>query len=250
MQPNPKAVELVDRINAFAESKERDELTHRALEREIDSMKKADSAIAFAMGGMLSAAIFDEPEARKQFEAARRLRPDDSWIELNYSKALYNLGCARDARETARAIFDRNPDDLEVLDELIYLTLSSARVLEANELIARRKQLKPQEEHPSAEIIVELGSFYRRYNLQADDVEALLELTLNTLHDAGYHHVADKFRVAQDGDSEWFSWSLEVAEPIGTVVDLNALLAESMATIKVSPELSTSFNIMYVPASA
>lgn len=250
MQPNSKTFELVDKINAFANSKERDEFTRRALDREIESMKNVDPAIAFAMGGMLAAAIYDESAAKKQFEAARRLRPDDSLIELNYSKALSNLGLARDARETARTIFGRNSGDLHVLDELISLTLLSGRVLEASELIILREQLKPQEEHPNGEIVVELDSFCRRHNLQDDEVEPLLELTLNVLHDAGFYHVSDEFRVAQDGESEWFSWSIEVAKSLETVVELNAKLAETMATVKVSPELSTSLNIMFVPASA
>ena len=63
MQPKPKAVQLVDRIIAFADSKERDEITRRALAREIQSLKDADPAAAFAMGGMLAAAIYDESEA-------------------------------------------------------------------------------------------------------------------------------------------------------------------------------------------
>ena len=79
-------------------------------------------------------------------------------------------------------------------------------MLEANELVVRRKQLKPKEAHPFTELIVELSSFFHRHNLRDDEVESLLELTLNVLHNAGYYHEAGNYRVAQDGDSEWISY--------------------------------------------
>lgn len=249
MQPNLKASELVDRINAFAESRERDEVTRRALRREIETLKKADPAIAFAMVGMVAAAEHREAEARQQFENARRLRPHDSWIELNYSKALHNLGYNRDARLAVRAIYDTDPSDLSVLDELIHRTVVSARPLEAAELVERRNGLKPKEDHPYAESAQELAIFCRAHELSDDETEDLLEFTLGLLHEAGYYHDWEVFSVRSDGESEWMSGMLEVGEPVETIVELNKRLAESLATRDVSPEVSTLVNFMFVPSS-
>ncbi|MCZ6842058.1 MAG: hypothetical protein O7G32_04415, partial [SAR324 cluster bacterium] len=115
MQPQTKASELIKRINAFEKSRERDVFTRTAIFRDIETLQKADPAIATACRGLMAAIAQDEQECRKQFEIARRLLPHDWWIESSNAKALHNLGYISEARAIARAIYDANSSDLDVL---------------------------------------------------------------------------------------------------------------------------------------
>ncbi len=249
MQPETKTSELGDRIDAFAKSKERDEFTRTAINRDIETLQKADSASASAFRGMMAALDRDEQATRRHFENARRLRPHDRWIEFHYSKALHYLGYFRESREMVRAICESDRSNLAMLDELIRQTIVSGRAIEAAELMARRNLLKPDDQHTYQDSIQSFSAFYQRHDVQDNDVEDLLEVTLNLLHDAGYYHDLADYGVRRDGESEWFSGRLEVAGPVETIVELNVKLADTQAASEFSPDLMTLVNFLFVPAS-
>ena len=249
MQPKTKASELVDRIDAFAKSKEKDEFTRTAIIREIDSLQNVDPAYASACRGIMATIARDEPEIRKHFQNAQRLHPHDWWIAFHYSRALHYLGYLRESRKMVHAIYESDRSDLFVLDELIRQSIDSGRALEASELMARRDLLKSDNQHTDEHSIQSFSAFYRRHNVHDDDVEELLEATLNVLSRAGYYHDIANYGVRCDGESEWFSGRLEVAAPVETIVDLNMQLADAQASSDFPPDLMTLVNIMFVPAS-
>ena len=249
MQPKTKVSELVDRINSYTKSKERDEFSRTAILRDIEALQNADPATASAFRGLMAALERDEQATKKHFEIARRLRPGDPRIEFNYSQALHNLRYFAEARKFAKKAHEVDPGDLVLLDNLIDHTMFSYRALEAAQLIERRRRLSSKSEHPDVGRIEIFSEFYRKHKLRDDDVETVLTLSLDLLREAGLFADKEESGLRHDGESEWISGRLEVAAPVETIVELNMQLADMQAASEFSPDLMTLVNFMFVPAS-
>ncbi len=246
--PEEKHQEIVERLNAFANSGERGEFALRALERDIKTLHKADPVRGFTLRGMLASNLGDEPGTRENFQSARRLEPKNWWIEFNFGRALFNLGYPKEAREQAERVYQADPSNILSLDEWIVQVIFSGRALEASNKLKERTRLSPERNHRDSALIEELAEFFKFHELRDDDVEDVFVLTLNVLREQGGHRIATTFSVSQDEESEWVSGEVSLAESVNTVVDLNEKLAEAWAESEVAAKVGDLVNFMFVPA--
>lgn len=224
-----------------------DDLTRKGILRDIEKLKKTDAPRAFALRGVMEAGVTNENEARRNFESAMHLDPQDAWIKLDFSTALFRLGFFDEARKLALTVYEKTQEDLAVLDHLIDCTVAAARGLEAEKLLERRKGLKPKNDHRFSGWIQIMATFFARNALQDDEISELLVLTLKVPHDAGFYNGPGVFGVQRDEDSEWLSGDFGLELPVEKILEINVRLADVLAVSEIPPTLLEKVNFMFFP---
>jgi hypothetical protein len=119
--PDVDTGDLVDRLNVLVEQEHIDQVELARLRHAANRLTKKQSSApyGYVFLGMVASLNDDEAESRRNFEIACRLRPNDWFVDHNYSITLLHLGSAREAYEITEKIQQREPTDLMVLRDAI-----------------------------------------------------------------------------------------------------------------------------------
>ena len=133
-QPLPKTQELGNNINYFLDNYLRPtDLDIRRLKKEAENLIKIDAADAYNYLGLIAVLENNRKAVISNYEKAIKL-PDDFTIHSNYSTALSHCGLNDLALEEARKVFGKFPNNKNILSDLFYCLINSARFDEAHKL--------------------------------------------------------------------------------------------------------------------
>ena len=120
-----------------------------------------DAANAHTVLGRVAALQWDVDGLRRHYRSALSLS-DSAVNRWDYSTALFLVGETEQSYEMARDAWQRAPDDLSLLDNLIVSAVHAARFSEAQEFCDRGRKLAPKRDLPLASEIGELAKAVRQ----------------------------------------------------------------------------------------
>ena len=151
----PEASELADRVARMGEEPVIDEFALRQIAEDARRLMSVDAASAHAVLGQVAALRWDVAELKQHYRSAISLG-DPVMSRWRYSTALFLVGETEESYEAVCDAWQRAPDNLDLLDELIATAVRCARFQEAQELCDHRRKLAPKGDLPLAPVIQEL----------------------------------------------------------------------------------------------
>lgn len=152
-----EASKLADRVARMGNEAVIDEFALDQIAADAQKLMSTDAAGAHAALGRVAALRWDVAELRRHYRSAISVG-DPVLSRWRYSMALFLVGETEESFEVVRDAWQRAPDNLGLLDELIATAVHSARFQEARELCDRRRKLAPNRDVPLAAVIQELAA--------------------------------------------------------------------------------------------
>lgn len=153
----PEASELADRVARIGKEPVIDEFALGQVAMDARKLMSTDAASAHAVLGRVAALRWDVDELRWRYRSAISLG-DPVLGRWRYSTALFLVGETEESFEVVRDAWQRAPDNLDLLDELIATAVHSARFQEAREFCDHRRKLAPNRDVPLAAVVQELAA--------------------------------------------------------------------------------------------
>lgn len=153
----PEASELADRVARMGKEPVIDEFALRQIAVDARKLMSTDAASAHAVLGQVAALRWDDAELRRHYRSAISMG-DPVLSRWRYSTALLLVGETEESFEVVRDAWQRAPDNLDLLDQLIATAVHSARFEEAREFCGRRRKLAPSRDVPLAAVVQELAA--------------------------------------------------------------------------------------------
>lgn len=172
--PLPKASELADRVAQIGQEAVIDEFALRRIAADARKLMPADAANAHAVLGRVAALQWDVEGLRRHYRSAISLG-DPALSRWDYSTSLFLVGEVKESYEIAHDAWQKAPDNLSLLDDLIASALHVARFGEAQALGDRRRKLAPNRDLPLAGVITELAKAVRRGEFSEDGARQALQ---------------------------------------------------------------------------
>lgn len=147
--------DLVDRVDRMGKEAVIDEFGLQQIAADACKLMPTDAASAHAVLGRVAALRWDVAELRRHYRSAISLG-DPVLGRWRYSMALFLVGETEESFEVVRDAWQRAPDNLDLLDELIATAVHSARFQEAQELCDHRRKLASKGDLPLAPVTQEL----------------------------------------------------------------------------------------------
>ena len=171
--PLPKVSELADQVAQIGQNAVVDEFALRRISADARKLMSADAANAHAVLGRLAALQWNVDGLKRHYRSAISLG-DPVLSRWDYSTALFLVGEVGESYEVARDAWQRAPDNLPLLDNLITSALHVARFGEAREFCDRRRKLAPKGEPLLAGAISELVKAVRQGEFSEEGAQRAL----------------------------------------------------------------------------
>lgn len=202
---------------------------HR-LVRVVKEHRRKEPMRAFYLLGLLATLQEDDQTMRSCFKNALIHSGNDFDVRHGFGSCLARLGFFSEARIQYETLFQENPDDLDVLAELIVATLASGRIQEGVKWIHCWSSLNPDRPFEEAETIAKSGALLEKFGVSDDQVERLQCLALKILEKERKEVKTINYRGMPEEDPQWIDASLVLDEPDDVVEDLNSKLASALST--------------------
>jgi Tfp pilus assembly protein PilF len=226
-QPAPKTEELGNNINYFFDNYLRPTpLEIRRLKKEAENLIKIDAAVAYNYLGLIAVLENNKEAVISNYEKAIKLMPNDCTIHSNYSISLLRCGLNYLALEEARKVFSKFQNNKDVLSDLFYYLINSARFDEAHKLLSEIKDNKGIELVNNAEKIFEAA------NLADDEAQQLQILAFSLIEKHQLYFYITDIRVIEN----CVEYTIYVDKAIEDIFELNwefaNLLAENVGDMR------------------
>lgn len=219
-QPAPKTQELKNNINYFFNNYLRPiPLEIRRLKKEAENLIKIDAAAAYNYLGLIAVLENNRKAVISNYEKAIKLMPNDFAIHSNYSTALLRSGLTDLALEEARKVFCNFTNNKDVILNLFYRLIDSARFDEAYKLSSKIESDK------GIELVNNAAKIFEEANLTDDDAQHLQNLAYSVITKNNLYYFKSGYEVI-DG---CVSITLYVDLPIEEIFDINWKLAGILA---------------------
>ncbi len=159
--PMPKTSDLADRVAQMGQDAVIDEFALRRIAADARKLMSTDAAGAHTVLGRVAALRWDVAELKRRYQSAISLG-DPVLSRCDYSAALFLVGEAEQSYEIAHEAWQRAPNSLPVLDELITSAIHVAHFEEAKALCDHRRKLAPKQDLPIAGVVSELANAVHR----------------------------------------------------------------------------------------
>lgn len=224
-----KAVELIDRINAFiSEGKTPDDLTLYSLKRDANSLLSYDAASAHMILGMLAATVGNKAELEKHHEISLRLGVSPYIGNLNFMTSLQNAGYYSAALEYARKAF-RAEADPEIIRSLVKLNTFCLRFEEAIKYMEQLVKLNKQmEDHSLVSILKSISPLLSKNALRDDDLAKISEIAQDLIYKENILSLGISASLCSEGGAEWVAVEHFVACSPQKAAEINFQLAEKL----------------------
>ncbi|MBF0262810.1 MAG: hypothetical protein HQL97_13360 [Magnetococcales bacterium] len=197
----------------------------KRLERVIGEHRRHEPVRAFYLLG-LTATLLEEGEVmRAHFKNALWHSGNDLDVRHGYGACLARLGHFAEAREQYRILHEANPDDLDILAELIVTTLASGRIQDGVRRMSDWSRLNPSRPIEEAESIAKSGALLERFGISDDDVERLQRLAMKILERERKEIKTINYTGIPSDDPCWIRADLVLDDSDDAVEALNQQLA-------------------------
>ena len=159
--PLPKTSELADRAAQIGQDAVINEVALQRIAADARRLMSTDAANAHAVLGRVAALQWEVDGLRQHYRSAISLG-DPVLSRWDYSTSLFLVGETEESYEVARDAWQRAPDSLPLLDDLIASAVSAARFGEAQNFCGRRRKLAPKQDLPLASVVGELAKAVRQ----------------------------------------------------------------------------------------
>ncbi|MBF0107670.1 MAG: hypothetical protein HQL76_00650 [Magnetococcales bacterium] len=201
----------------------------KRLERIVKEYRRKEPTRAFYLLGLL-ATLMDDPERmRASFRNALAHSGNDFDVRHGFGSCLARLGFFSEARNQYELLYQDNPEDLDVLAELIVSSLAAGRIQEGVKWIQCWSELNPDRPFEEAETIARSGALLQKFGISDDQVERLQGLALRILEKERKEVKTINYRGMPEENPQWIDASLVLDEPEDVVDALNSKLASALS---------------------
>ncbi|HIJ85265.1 MAG TPA: hypothetical protein HPQ00_13820 [Magnetococcales bacterium] len=185
---------------------------------------------AYYLLGLLATLQEDVESMRSSFKNALVHSGNDFDVRHGYGSCLARLGFFSEARNQYEILYRENPEDLDVLAELIVSALAAGRIQEGVKWIHCWSDLNPDRPFEEAETIAKSGALLEKFGISDDQVERLQGLALKILEKERKEVKTINYRGMPEENPQWIDASLVLDEPKEVVDDLNVKLASALSS--------------------
>ncbi|MBF0273196.1 MAG: hypothetical protein HQL98_14190 [Magnetococcales bacterium] len=216
---------------------ERFEFELKRLERIIGEHRRQEPIRAFYLLGLIATLQEKSDVMRGHFKNALWHSGNDPDVRHGYGACLARLGLFFEAREQYRLLYEDNPDDLDLLAELIVTTLATGRIQEGVRWMGEWSRINPTRPIEEADSIAKSGALLERFGVSDDDLERLQRLALGILERERKDVKTINFTGIPPDDPCWIQADVVVDDTEEGVELLNHKLAD-VCKISAPPRLA------------
>ena len=240
--PLPKASELADRVAQISQDAVIDEIALRRIAAEASKLMSTDASNAHAVRGRVAALQWDVAGLRRHYRSAISLG-DPVLSRWDYSTSLFLVGETEESYEMAQDAWQRAPDNVPLLDDVIASAVHAARFTEAQEFCGRRRKLAPKQDLPLASVVGELAKATREGEFSEEGAREALRAADSVRADARVRPNGVMIVPSQDEPGSFlFEYRLITSPPAAG--DLNEALALRWAE---SPNAMADPGLKFLP---
>ncbi|MBF0133852.1 MAG: hypothetical protein HQL75_14865 [Magnetococcales bacterium] len=210
--------------------KERFQFELRRLEQIVQQYRRKEPTRAFYLLGLLATLREDDAGMRSCFRNALTHSGNDFDVRHGYGSCLARLGFFSEARVQYEILYQEDPEDLDVLAELIVSALAAGRIQEGVKWIHCWSEMNPDRPFEEAETIAKSGALLEKFGVSDDQVERLQALALKILEKERMEVKTINYRGMPEENPQWIDASLVLDEPEDVVEKLNSKLASVLST--------------------
>ncbi|MEO5346607.1 MAG: hypothetical protein H7834_09550 [Magnetococcus sp. YQC-9] len=197
----------------------------KRLEKVIGEFRRHEPVRAFYLLGLTATLLEEGEKMRAHFKNALWHSHNDPDVRHGYAACLARLGAIAEARDQYRILHKEEPEDLDVLAELIVTTLASGRIQEGVRQMSTWSRLNPSRPLEEAASIARNGALLERFGISDDDVERLQQLALRILEKERKEIKTINYTGVPEEDPSWIRADLVVEDSAEAVAALNLKLA-------------------------
>ena len=219
-QPAPKTQELENNINYFFDNYLR--LTNfdiLRLKKKAKYLIKIDAATAYDYLGRIAGLENNRKDVISNYEKAISLPSNNCINRLNYSIALMRCGLNDLALEEARKVFNKFPNDKDVLSNLFYRLIDSTRFNEAHTLLSEI------EDNEKIELVNHASKIFEEVHLKDEDAQYLQKLAYSVIEKNNIYYFNSTASIIDN----CVCFTLYVDLPVEEIFDINWDLAGILA---------------------
>jgi tetratricopeptide (TPR) repeat protein len=220
VQPAPKTQELENNIDYFFNNCLRPTpLEILRLKKEAENLINIDAATAYSYLGFIAVLENNRKAVISNYEKAMKLTPNDCAIHSNYSIALLRCGLTDLALEEERKVFSKFPNNKDILLDLFYDFINSARFDEAHKLSSEI------EDNEGIELVNNATKIFKEVDLTDDEAQHLQKLAYSLIKKNNIYHFSSIISIIDN----CVSFTIYVDLPIEEIFDINWELAGVLA---------------------
>ncbi|MBF0145638.1 MAG: hypothetical protein HQL84_06725 [Magnetococcales bacterium] len=202
----------------------------KRLVRVVKEYRRREPTRAFYLLGLLATLLEDPQTMRASFKNALVHSGNDFDVRHGFGSCLARLGFFSESRNQYEILYHENPEDLDVLAELIVSSLAAGRIQEGVKWIQCWSELNPDRPFEEAETIAKSGALLEKFGISDDQVERLQGLALKILEKERKEVKTINYRGMPEENPQWIDASLVLDEPADVVEELNSKLASALSS--------------------
>ena len=200
----------------------------RRLGRCVRAFCRTKPVRSYYLLGLVATLQEDVAAMRAHFTNALLHSRHDPDVRRGYGACLLRFRYFSEAREQYKMIFAEEPENLDILAELIMTSLATGRIQEGVYWIRRWSELNPERPLEEADAIAKNGLLLEKFGVSDDHVERLQRLALTILERECRNIKTINYRGVPSDDPEWIMADFVVDESAEVVEDLNGKLSSAM----------------------
>ncbi len=229
-QPQTKATELIDRLNALKKNGVANDIALADIKRKAKELIDTDAYYAYIVLGMAACIEGNLEQTIANHRNALRLR-DTAHANAQFSTSLNNLYQHDMALPYAEKAYRLAPDDLHILRLYIATAYYGFRFLTAKRLLADWNRRSPDEPYPNEAIIESAARFFMENGLDDDGAASIGKAFSEVVSQRKIVIETSRTAFLSDDGNAWLDRRYHIQGTVNDAVDLNIELAERVAKI-------------------
>lgn len=216
---------LIDEINTLFRGRVVTDIATRRIRREAERLKAADARGAYMVLGMLDCLAWSENGMRENHERVLRLASSDFYVYLNYVTSLDRMNFVSEAYTRQQAVYNRWPNEPDVVDACIWTALRAGRISAAHGFLAQWRKLYPDKPQVHEGFISAAKEILNAHGIDDNQGERMQEAVSSVLR-ATRVFVVERNYYAVSEDGGVVNYELVLDLPLDSVINLNMKVAD------------------------
>ena len=247
-QKQSVANELINEINRLGRERSPNEMGVARVQKSAERLLESLPSQGHSILGMVAALRMDPVEARRHHEMAVNLAGANRKHEISqFAVSLSKLGLNQEAMQKSAQAVELEPENLTYLRQLVTHALFAGRFRVAGRWLDVWRERCPTEPHEHADLLVDqLLPIAVERDITDEDLSSEAKELVQIALDSKARPMSWDIRVAEDDETKWISYRLQVAASAPVVEKLGdayvARLAEKRQPANIAMSMCFGFD--------